>query len=208
MKNIRWKVFTVIGVFAVFFTLGVYPILANRYSLPAPGWLKAKQLKLGLDLKGGVHLVLRVHTDEALKTSTTTTGEQLREAARAAGINVTALTVPSPTTFRVEGVPSDKDAEFRRLADEHRRHQLRPQSADAGGAYDFTLRPNIARADAPADGDAGARDHRSPGQRAGRDRAQHLRVRRLRRSAAGAAAGRVRRRRAPRKSSARPRSCS
>ena len=50
MKNIRWKVFTVIGVFVVFFLLGVYPILANRYSLPAPGWLKAKQLKLGLDL--------------------------------------------------------------------------------------------------------------------------------------------------------------
>ena len=31
MKNIRWKVFTVIGVFAVFFALGVYPILDNRY---------------------------------------------------------------------------------------------------------------------------------------------------------------------------------
>ena len=88
MKNIRWKVFTVIGVFAVFFALGVYPILANRYpKVPAPAWLKAKQLKLGLDLRGGVHLVLRVHTDEALKTSTTTTAEQLREAARAAGIN-------------------------------------------------------------------------------------------------------------------------
>ena len=32
-----------------------------------PAWLKAKQLKLGLDLKGGVHLVLRVQTDEALQ---------------------------------------------------------------------------------------------------------------------------------------------
>ena len=137
MKNIRWKVFTVIGVFAVFFALGVYPILANRYSLPAPGWLKAKQLKLGLDLKGGVHLVLRVHTDEALKTSTTTTGEQLREAARAAGINLTAVTVPSPTTFRVEGVPSDKDAEFRRIADDIAGTNY-DRNPGAGGAYDFT----------------------------------------------------------------------
>ena len=33
-------------------------------------WLIDKQLKLGLDLKGGVHLVLRVKTDDALRTET------------------------------------------------------------------------------------------------------------------------------------------
>ena len=122
MKNIRWKVFTIVGVFAVFFALGVYPILATRYGLPAPAWLKARQLDLGLDLQGGVHLVLRVHTDEALKTSTTTTAEQLREAARVAGITVSALSVPSPTTFRIEGVP----------------HAPRPHH---GGARDPSVRP-------------------------------------------------------------------
>ena len=52
------------------------PAGARRGSRP-------RQLKLGLDLRGGVHLVLRVHTDEALRTSTTTTGEQLRERPRA-----------------------------------------------------------------------------------------------------------------------------
>ena len=144
MKHIRWKVFTVIGVFAVFFALGVYPILANRYpKVPAPAWLKAKQLKLGLDLRGGVHLVLRVHTDEALKTSTTTTAEQLREAARTAGITLTAVTVPAPTTFHIEGVPSDKDADFRRVADQIAGTNY-DRNPGAGGTYDFTMRPNIA----------------------------------------------------------------
>jgi len=143
MKNIRWKVFTVIGVFAVFFTLGVYPILANRYNLPAPAWLKAKQLKLGLDLRGGVHLVLRVHTDEALKTSTTTTSDQLREAARTAGVNLTAVTVPSPTTFHVEGVPQDKEADFRRVADDITGTNY-DRNPGPNGSYDFTMRPNIA----------------------------------------------------------------
>ena len=66
----------------MFFALGVYPILAQRYGLPAPGWLMSKQLKLGLDLKGGVHLVMRVHTGDALRIHTTTTSEQLREALR------------------------------------------------------------------------------------------------------------------------------
>ncbi|MBW8712603.1 MAG: protein translocase subunit SecD, partial [Acidobacteria bacterium] len=72
-KNIRWKLIASLAVFVIFFAVGVYPILAQRYRLPLPGWLAAKQLKLGLDLKGGVHLVLRVQTDEALKIHTTTT---------------------------------------------------------------------------------------------------------------------------------------
>ena len=67
-KNLRWKVLTILTAFVVFFAVGVYPILAQRYELPAPAWLMAKQLRLGLDLKGGVHLVLRVQTDDALLT--------------------------------------------------------------------------------------------------------------------------------------------
>ena len=142
MKNIRWKVLTVIGVFALFFALGVYPILANRYPLPAPGWLKAKQLKLGLDLRGGVHLVLRVHTDEALRTSTTTTSEQLRESAKTANVPIGTVTVTSPTTFRVEGVPQDRDAEFRRIAQNIAEAEYE-RTSGAGGSYEFKMRPNI-----------------------------------------------------------------
>ena len=67
IKNLRWKVITIVVVFVMFFAIGVYPLLAQRFGLPAPGWLMAKQLRLGLDLQGGVHLVMRVHTGEALK---------------------------------------------------------------------------------------------------------------------------------------------
>jgi preprotein translocase subunit SecD len=142
MKNFRWKVITILSVFVIFFMSGVYPILANRYELPAPAWLRAQELKLGLDLRGGVHLVLRVHTDEALRISTVTTVEQLREALHSAGVTVTSLTATSPTTFRVEGVPQDRDAEFRRIADDQAAANY-DRSAGAGGVYEFTMRPNI-----------------------------------------------------------------
>ena len=99
-KNIRWKLITSLAVFVIFFAVGVYPILAQRYHMPLPGWLGAKQLKLGLDLKGGVQLVLRVQTDEALKIHTTTTSEQLREALRTAGVTVTSISVTSPSFRR------------------------------------------------------------------------------------------------------------
>ena len=34
-KNLRWKLLTILAVFVVFFALGVYPILAQRYQLPS-----------------------------------------------------------------------------------------------------------------------------------------------------------------------------
>jgi preprotein translocase subunit SecD len=144
MKNLRWKLLTVVALFAIFFGIGVYPILASNYNLPAPGWLKAMQLKLGLDLKGGVHLVLRVHTDEALQIATTTTVEQVRESLRTGGVSVGSLTVTSPTAFRAEGVPRDRDAEFRRIAEELVATNYE-RSSGAGGTYTFTMRPNIER---------------------------------------------------------------
>ncbi len=142
-KNIRWKLITSLAVFVIFFSVGVYPIVAQRYHWPLPSWLAAKQLKLGLDLKGGVHLVLRVQTDEALKIHTTTTSEQLREALRTAGVNVGSIAVTSPTSFRVQGVPPDKDTEFTRLADDQTATNYERNSG-AGGTYDFTMRQNIA----------------------------------------------------------------
>ena len=40
MSNLRWKLITILVVFVVFFGVGMYPILATRYSLPAPQWLR------------------------------------------------------------------------------------------------------------------------------------------------------------------------
>ena len=143
-KNLRWKILTIIAVVAVFFAVGVYPMLGERYHWPVPGVLKAKQLRLGLDLKGGVHLKLRVNTDDALKITTSSISEQLRASLTTGGITPNAINVTAPTTFVVEGVPQDKDARFRAAADEiaatnYDRNPL------AGGNYEFKLKPNIER---------------------------------------------------------------
>ena len=81
MSNLRWKVVTILAVLVVFGAVGVYPIVAARYGVHSPGWLMDKQLKLGLDLKGGVHLVLRVQTDDALRLETEQEMERLRAGA-------------------------------------------------------------------------------------------------------------------------------
>jgi preprotein translocase subunit SecD len=142
-KNLRWKLLTSLTVFVLFFAVGIYPLLVLKYpKLPAPSWLMAHQLRLGLDLKGGVHLVLRVQTDDALRIHTTTTSEQIREALRTAGVTPASIAVTSPTSFHVEGVPADRDAEFRRVADEQASTNY-DRSSGVNGAYDFRMKPNI-----------------------------------------------------------------
>jgi preprotein translocase subunit SecD len=141
MSNLRWKVVTILAVFVVFFGLGVYPILAARYHLPAPGWLMDKQLKLGLDLKGGVHLVLRVQTDDALRLVTEQEMERLREELKTRNIPVTNMDAPDVIHFKVDGVPPAQDAAFRTAANEVQANFDR--GSGLNGSYTFTMKPNI-----------------------------------------------------------------
>jgi len=141
MSNLRWKVVTIIAVFVIFFGLGVYPLIAQRYGIQQPSWLVDKALKLGLDLKGGVHLVLRVQTEDALRLVTDQETERLREQLKTKNIPFTKLEAPDATHIRVEGIPPAQDAAFRQVGNEVSTNFERGSAAN--GSYTFTMRPNI-----------------------------------------------------------------
>jgi preprotein translocase subunit SecD len=142
MSNLRWKLITLVLVTVVFFGVGVYPILASRYNLPAPQWLRDRQLKLGLDLKGGVHLVLRVQTDDALRVTTEQDSARLQEELKRRGVPAT-IAVVDATSFRVDGVPPAQDQAFRQAAEQEGINFER--STGTNGTYTFRMRPNIAQ---------------------------------------------------------------
>ena len=141
MKNLQWKVLTILAVLVVFLAVGVYPIVASHYGITSPALLMDKQLKLGLDLKGGVHLVLRVQTDDALRVETDSEMERLRDILQQQGISPTNMAAPDATHFRVEGVPADKDGAFRTAANEVSANFDR--GTGLNGTYVFTMKPNI-----------------------------------------------------------------
>ena len=87
-KNLRWK-FLIIAI-----VTGL-----SIWSFVPP----STKVRLGLDLKGGIHLVMRVHTDDALRLETETVGEQLQQALAEAKMTVTVK--PGLSEFVVEGVP-------------------------------------------------------------------------------------------------------
>ena len=142
MPNLRWKIITILVVFAVFFGVGVYPILASRYNLPAPQWLRDRQLKLGLDLMGGVHLVMRVQTDDALRVKTDQDSGRLQEEMKRRGVPAT-VAVLDVTTFRVDGVPPAQEPAFRQAAEQEAVDFER--SPGTGGSHTFRMRLNIAQ---------------------------------------------------------------
>jgi preprotein translocase subunit SecD len=139
-KNTRTKLITIVAVLVVFTGVGVYPILASMYHWPSPSWLQQKQLKLGLDLKGGVHLVLRVETDDALRLQTDQSAEQLREALRMRNIPAMVST-PSISQIKVDGVPTAQDAAFRDASADLATSFDR--SPGTNGSYTFNMKPNI-----------------------------------------------------------------
>ena len=140
-KNIRWKVLTILAVLVIFAGVGVYPIVASSFGINTPFWLMQKQLKLGLDLKGGVHLVLRVQTDDAIRLETDQAAERLREALRMRNIMVTSIATPAISQIRVEGVQPTQEAAFRDAAADLTTNFDR--SPGTNGSYTFTMKPNI-----------------------------------------------------------------
>ncbi len=125
--NFRWKALTIVVVLGLA-VLSFYP--------------PQERVRLGLDLKGGVHLVLRVQTDDALQLESETTSERLREALDEATVTYSAIDVVAPTHFTVTGVAADRDGDFRRIADDQILGVFNRESG-VGGAYDFRLKPNI-----------------------------------------------------------------
>jgi preprotein translocase subunit SecD len=123
-KNLRWRIITILAVVALA-VWAFYP--------------PAEKVNLGLDLKGGVHLVMRVQTDAALRIETETTVERLRETLTRASVAHTKLDVSTPTEFIVEGIQNDQA--FRQAAVEVDTIFGRSPGA---GRYTYTMRPNIA----------------------------------------------------------------
>ena len=101
-----------------------------------------EQIRLGLDLEGGVHMVLRVHTDDALQLETETAAEQLSEQLSLQGIEVTSSVAVDPTTIRIEGVPPERDAEFRQMAEDQLSLSYDRESG-VSGSYTYRMRPPV-----------------------------------------------------------------
>src|SRR5215467_13497086 len=83
--NVKWKALFILAVIllCIYFLFG-YPTFPT--SLPAVTENFSKQIKLGLDLQGGSHLILQVQVQEAVAQETDTTVDRLTTTLRSKNV--------------------------------------------------------------------------------------------------------------------------
>ncbi|HEU5179733.1 MAG TPA: protein translocase subunit SecD [Candidatus Polarisedimenticolia bacterium] len=98
-----------------------------------------EKIKLGLDLKGGVHLVMRVKTDDAVKASTDLDLEVLRAELTKRGVTPETMEVTAPGRMHLKGVDSAKVSAFQDLASTQ--FSAYTASSHGGGEFDLAMKP-------------------------------------------------------------------
>ncbi len=111
-KNLRGKLVFILAVLVVF--------LYGIFGIPHGGFKQSitNRIHLGLDLKGGTHLVLSVHVAEAIGSATDRDVARIEAAFQSGGITgatVGKLDAAHPETIAVTGVPAAKASQARSL---------------------------------------------------------------------------------------------
>lgn len=96
-----------------------------------------KGIKLGLDLRGGIHLVLQVNTADAVKAERDDAVEQLQNQAREQGLVLGAIEYPSEASFTLAVTPQTDE---KKLDEVSKRWLPDWNVGSAGGKWSFALK--------------------------------------------------------------------
>jgi protein-export membrane protein SecD/preprotein translocase SecF subunit len=119
-KQLRWKWIVILCVLLGCIA-GIVGFPTSKEALTA-NW--NKNIRLGLDLKGGSHIVMQIQVQDAFKAEADRAIERLGEALRKAQVGFVAMERNDPASVEtagtieitVKGVPAEQISEFRRIA--------------------------------------------------------------------------------------------
>jgi preprotein translocase subunit SecD len=97
-KGLRWKLIATLAVLVLAIVVS-YPI--------------TQKIKLGLDLKGGIHLVLQVMTDDAVNMETDQEILRLQETFKKNNLTYASMIRVGPGKFTVQGINLDQEGQVR-----------------------------------------------------------------------------------------------
>src|SRR5882672_6464544 len=138
--NLKWKalfIFAVI-VFCIYFLIG-YPVFPTSLAQVKDNF--SKQIKLGLDLQGGTHLILQVQVQEAIAQETDTTVDRLTTLLRSKNIHYDEVRRVDDTHILVRNIDPAQLSQFRDMVSAQYANvwDLAPAAGDPTG-YTLTLR--------------------------------------------------------------------
>jgi preprotein translocase subunit SecD len=116
-KNLGWKVIISVAVLVVF----LFGIFGIPDSFSGQGLVASlqRQIHLGLDLKGGTHLILQVKVNDAVSADSDSAVETIKQGLRTHKINYLTITKPDPTNapdkIVITGVSPDASSDMRSI---------------------------------------------------------------------------------------------
>jgi preprotein translocase subunit SecD len=137
-KNFLWKTVLILAILVAF----VYGITGIPQSFTGQGLLAGMQnrIHLGLDLKGGTHLILQVKVNDAVKAATESAIERLKSDFRSSNVTYADITMPdevnAPDRIQITGVPPESSSDLKRIVSERMPDYDNPAS---GADNSFTL---------------------------------------------------------------------
>jgi|SRR6478609_1406764 len=120
-KNLLLKTVIIVAILLIF----VYGMLGIPKSFSSEGFKNAMldRIHLGLDLKGGTHLILEVQVNDAINTQSDHAAETLKEELQKAGITFAEISKPDPKNqperVVIKGAPLDAISNIRSIVSDH-----------------------------------------------------------------------------------------
>ncbi len=140
--NLKWKASFILAVILVcLFFIFCLPTFPTSFAQMKDNF--KHQIKLGLDLQGGTHLILQVQVQEAISQETDQTVDRLTTQMRTKGIRYDEVRRVDDTHIVARNVPSDQVSQFRDLV--HDQFELNWELSSAPGEVNaslLTLRPS------------------------------------------------------------------
>jgi preprotein translocase subunit SecD len=141
-KNLLWKLVSIVGIM-LFFLFGIFGIpkgLGRDALLTA----LSDHIHLGLDLKGGTHLILQVQVNDAVNVDAQNAMEVLKEQLRNHKIDYTDISQPDPQNnpdhIAIKGVPAAARSDLRSIVQE--RLPDYDVASGAGDTWNLSMKPS------------------------------------------------------------------
>jgi len=140
-KNLNTKIIVIVAALAIC----VYGIFGIPRGL-SPAALKdavLSRINLGLDLRGGTHLVLQVHVEEAVGATTDSDAARIQSQLQQAGITVGSVAKPDPShpeIIQIQGAPADRVGDIRATLN-NSYGSLYDIAATSGTSWTLTMKP-------------------------------------------------------------------
>src|SRR5271165_4419625 len=136
-KNLGWKLIVIVGILLVFL-FGIFGIPKDWSGKGLVASI-ADRIHLGLDLRGGTHLILQVQVNDAVNVDSDNAIARLKEDMRTHKINYADIVKPDPVNHPemivVKGVPPDQTSDFKSIVAD----RLPDYSASSGAENSWTV---------------------------------------------------------------------